>query len=157
MDLSDSIRSLAEILRERTEAEPAHERALREAQRRMAFASEVIASFAEQELHRGMRCRYGLTKAHVDYARSVYAWSCYEADLARWMHDPRHRALLARLTELGPIALEPDELQLVNARPDPPDQVRRPNTLPLPAHWPEDAAEVGAIALFFANVGNLQT
>ncbi len=148
--MNESIRQLQLVLDERSAAEPEHERTLREAMATASFAGEVLAAWGEQELHRGRRACYGLAKEHMLYARSVYAWSTYEADVARWLHMPDHRRVLALSESGSTAALTEPEVAMLAGRPEAPGQVRAPHTLFRPPHWPDRPDAVGAIGDFFA-------
>lgn len=149
-DFQLAIAGLEDALRGNWDEEPEHARALREANARQGFASDVLATWEEQQLHRGHRASYGLLAEHAEYARSVYAWAAYEAAVARWLHVDANREALRMLNELGGHALSPDDLEVVNARPAPPQNQRHPNACVKPPHWPDDETRSDALGEFFA-------
>lgn len=149
-ELEQRISALAEALREQTAAETEHDRALRQASGAAAFASSVLSAWDEQELHRGKRMRYGLTKEHAAYARRVRAWAWYEGDVARWIRDPMNASALTRLEAQGFDALSEDERFRISCRPDAPIEIPRPNSRITPPHWPAEPWVPGAEADFFA-------
>ena len=99
------------------------------------FASEVIAAWHAQALHRGHRARYRLTEEHYTYASAVLAWSLWKADVARWV------------AQVGPEqAADPD----ASGRPAKPSSTTSPDALIAPPHWPAHPERAGAVLAFFA-------
>ena len=114
--------------------EQPHERSLRVAMATAGFASEVVAAWHAQALHRGHRARYRLTEEHYTYASAVLAWSLWKADVARWV------------AQVGPEqAADPD----AQGRPAKPGSAN-PDSMHAPPHWPAHPERAGAVLAFFA-------
>lgn len=145
------VAKLGAVLAEETAREPEHERAHRSALRTAVFAADVLAAWDAQEMHRGKRSTYGLTKEHAAYARRVRAWALYETDVAAWMREPFHRETLQHMQQCGRDDLNDRELSVIALRPSAPD-VPRPEHCHAPPHWPEHPDAVGASEAFFGAV-----
>lgn len=113
------------------------------------FCMEIIDSFREQEIHRGQRSLYGLSKLDRNYAQAVLAWTDYHAELAHWMADRENRAAQARAAQAGLEVLADHEKARLGAKPRAP-QIVRPESLATPVDWPPDPAHPDAVRTFFA-------